>query len=127
MHEVSIANALLAQVRRHTPAGARAIVIRVEAGPRQSIDGQALAWAWEASTLETELAGSRLEFTALPYMLTCRTCEREWTSSDPFETCTCGAAAVSIGSAQLRLMSLEVESPEPDEPQGATSHACGSC
>lgn len=112
MHEMSLAEALLAQVRRHTPADHRATVIRVEAGPYQAINPQALAWAWEAMTVDTELAPSRMEFNALPFKLTCGSCNRSWTGFDAFELCTCGGQAQATGSSDLRLVSLEVESLE---------------
>jgi hydrogenase nickel incorporation protein HypA/HybF len=109
MHEMSLAEALLAQVRRHTPADHHATLVRVEAGPYQAINPQALAWAWEALTTDTELVGTRLDFTALPFSLTCVSCNRQWTGIDPFEMCPCGGQAVATGSSDLRLVSLEVE------------------
>lgn len=109
MHELSLAEALLAQVRRHTPADHQATVIRVEAGPYQAINPQALAWAWEAVTAETELAQARLQYAALPFDMTCSGCGRTWTSTDPLEMCTCGALSQAAGSSDLRLVSIEVE------------------
>ena len=109
MHELSLAEALVSQVRRHTPTDHRATVIRVEAGPYQAIDPQALAWAWEVLVAETELASARLDFKALPFNMTCSGCGRTWTGTDPLEMCTCGSPAQAAGSPDLRLVSMEVE------------------
>ncbi len=109
MHETSIAQALIDQVRRHTPAGHIATVARVEAGPYQAINPQALEWAWQIVTAETELAQSKLEFRALPFEMSCPGCGRKWAGADPFELCTCGAEARAAGLSDLRLVSLEVE------------------
>ena len=109
MHELSLAEALLSQVRRHTPADHRATLIRVEAGPYQAIDPQALAWAWEALAAETELAHARLDFKALPFAMTCTGCGRTWTGTDPLELCSCGSPPQVTGTSDLRLVSMEVE------------------
>jgi len=109
MHETSIAQALIEQVRRHTPAGHVAISARVEAGPYQAINPQALEWAWQIVAGETELAHTKLEYRGLPFDLSCISCGRKWTGADPFEPCTCGSEARAAGSSDLRLVSLEVE------------------
>jgi len=109
MHETSLAQALLEQVRRHTPAGHVATAVRVEAGPYQAINPQALEWAWQIVTAETELAHTKLEYRALAFEMSCAGCGRKWTGADPFELCTCGGEARAAGSSDLRLVSLEVE------------------
>jgi hydrogenase nickel incorporation protein HypA/HybF len=109
MHKTSIAAALIEQVRRHTPEGHVAIVACVEAGPYQAINPQALEWAWQIVTEGTELASAKLEYHGLPFELACGRCGRKWTGADPFEPCACGGEARAEGSADLRLVSLEVE------------------
>ena len=110
MHELSIAEALIEQVRRHTPEGSRAFIVRVEAGPLQAIDPDALEMAWRSVTAGTELAQARLDFENLPYILLCPRCDHSWTSHDAFELCDCGAEARAVGCTTLRLNSMEVES-----------------
>jgi hydrogenase nickel incorporation protein HypA/HybF len=109
MHETSIAQALMDQVRRHTPEGHAVTVVRVEAGPYQAINPQALDWAWQVVTEGTPLERAKLEFRGLPFSMTCASCGRTWTGTDPFEACACGGEARAEGSADLRLVSLEVE------------------
>jgi len=119
MHEISIAESLLALVRRHTPAGMRVTQVSVEAGPHQGIDPDALAMAWQAVTLEANIwPDSTVKFTALPWNVSCPQCQRQWTGTDPFEPCTCGNQKTTpSGSAELRLISLEVEPlAPPSEP-----------
>ncbi len=110
MHEVSIATALVEQVRRHIPAGRKLIGIKIEAGPFQSIDPEAMDMAWVSVIDATELEGAKLFLTTLPYQMTCPKCARKWESADAFEKCTCGSQeAVPSGSSELRLVSMEVE------------------
>ena len=126
MHELSIAQALVEQVRRYTPAGSRATIVRVEAGPFQTVDPEALSMAWQVLAQDTELAGARLEATLLPYQLNCPACRRQWTSTDPFALCTCGAEAQPSGTSDLRLLSLEVETIEPAADPGPCRGTCRS-
>ena len=109
MHETSIAQSLLEQIRRHTPAGHYAMVARVEAGPYQAVNPQALEWAWQIISEDTELAGMKLEFRGLPFAYACARCGRNWTGNDPLEMCTCGGEPRVSGSSDLRLVSMEVE------------------
>ena len=110
VHEISIAEALAGQVRRHIPAGHRACAVRVEAGPLQNIDPEAIAVAWQVVTTDTDLAGAVLNYSALPWQITCNACGRKWTGTDPFELCTCGSTnTLPTGSSGLCLLSLEVE------------------
>lgn len=108
MHELSIAEALLEQVRRHTPPGQCATLIHVEAGPLQAIDADALQFAWKALTASSDLVSATLELTTLPWHLTCSRCGKSWTAADPFQECACGCQEVNPeGSAEIRLISFE--------------------
>jgi hydrogenase nickel incorporation protein HypA/HybF len=117
MHELSIAEALVDQVRSHIPPGTRLTSAFVEAGALQSIDPECLQTAWDALTASTPLAGAQLRIKLLPWTLICPQCNRNWTCSDPFERCTCGNEAnAPTASADLSLLSIEVtpvESPDP--------------
>ena len=112
MHETSIAEALIDQVRRHTPPGHYALIVRVEAGPYQAINPQALDWAWQIVTEGSELAQTKLEFRGLPFEYACARCGKTWTGSDPLALCPCGNEPKVSGSSDLRLVSLEVETVE---------------
>ncbi len=114
MHELSIALALLQQVRTHTPAGTRVTHAHVEAGPLQSIDPDALEFAWQAATQNTDLAHVTLHYRALPWRIICNTCGLHWNSTDALERCPCGGTdTLPAGDDRLRLLSLDIESLSP--------------
>ena len=48
MHEVSLALALVEQVKAHRPAGRRVLAVAIEAGAMQAIEPDAMAMAWES-------------------------------------------------------------------------------
>lgn len=82
----------------------------MEAGPLQSVDAQAMEWAWQAASDGTACAGSRLEVRLLPWRLSCRDCGREHTADDMLSPCPCGSAdCVPLGGDELRLVSLTVD------------------
>lgn len=111
MHELSLAEALLHQVRRHMPVGAVLRTVRIEAGPALAIEPMAMRMAWQAVTADSPLSGAALELTVLPWRLHCGDCGRCWTGDDPLADCACGSAATTPeGDGRLSLLSLEVDS-----------------
>jgi hydrogenase nickel incorporation protein HypA/HybF len=114
MHELSITEALIEQIRRQTPAGMTVLKAKVEIGPRQSIEEDSLRFAWEALIAATDLKWASLDLVFLPWTITCFKCHHKWSALDPLERCkTCGSVATRAdGSNDLRLLSLEV-SPDP--------------
>lgn len=110
MHELSIADSLLEQVRRHMPAGKRLQAVRLRVGAKQGIDPESLKMAWEVTLASTPLAGAVLEVEYLPWQLTCPQCGRRWDSPEVFVECQCGCATPHAeGSGELTLLSLDVE------------------
>jgi len=109
MHELSIAEALAEQVRRHIPAGMRVSRIRLEIGPRQAVEEDALRFAWQAVVKSSDLDTAVLEIVQLPWTLVCRQCNQSWTSIDPLQGCPgCGSEDTQAGgSSDLRLLSLD--------------------
>src|SRR5947207_155336 len=110
MHELSIAEALAEQVRRHIPAGMRLARIQLEIGPRQAVEEDSLRFAWQALVDASELDRAVLEIVQLPWTLVCRQCDKTWTSTDPLQGCPgCGSEDThAAGSSDLRLLSLDV-------------------
>jgi len=110
MHELSIVEALINQVRRHAPAGGRVVAVRVEIGARQSIDEDSFRFAWGAMTASTELEGALLEAKVLPWRIECDQCGRIGAAADPLQRCgRCGSEQTrASGSDDLRLLSIEV-------------------
>jgi hydrogenase nickel incorporation protein HypA/HybF len=112
MHELSIAHELLNLVAEHTPAGARVVSVRVQAGAMQAIDPDAMQFAWQAATQGESLEGSRLDLELLQWHMECNDCGRTWEADEAFEPCVCGNPRPQIaGSDELTLVSLDVEDP----------------
>jgi len=109
MHELSIAEALVQQVRRHAPPGAKVKQVKLRIGPLRGIEEQAMHWAWSAATADSELAGSQLEMEMLPWPLHCNACNRNWAGKDLYELCSCGQPATLNGGDELDLTALEIE------------------
>jgi len=119
MHELSIAEALLDQVRRHAPPGSRILSVSVEAGAGQSIEEDCLQLAWQALTRDTELGHAVLHVTTLPWTLKCNTCNRTWQSPDPLNPCPCSSSNTQASAShELHLLSIEVDNdPTPSPPE----------
>ncbi len=109
MHEMSLIESVLETIRRHAPASARVLSVKLEAGALLGVDPQAMQWAWQAATVDGFCHGARLDLTLLPWSLTCDSCGRVWTDPDPYSPCPCGGAALPRGTAEMRLVSFEID------------------
>ena len=110
MHELSIARALFAQVEQHQPPGAVVRAVNLRVGALQAIEPLAMHLAWTAVTQDTPFAEARLEMEIRPWQLQCLNCDRNWSTDDPFEPCSCGSRRSHVnGSDELDIVSLEVE------------------
>jgi len=110
MHEFSIAQALLEQVRNHAPAGSVVRCVVMEVGPLQGIDPEAMRWAWQAATAGSPLQQAELQVHQLPWRMECETCGREWSAADMEGQCACGSQQVHpSGGSELLLRSLTVD------------------
>ena len=118
MHEFSIAEALAGQVLRHAPASARIREVEIRVGVLRGLEPEAMAMSWEAVTMETPLAGSKLVMDLRPWQIACAQCGRAWTSATPYGPCECGNdSPTPTGGDELDLISMTVEEddgePEP--------------
>jgi hydrogenase nickel incorporation protein HypA/HybF len=115
MHEMSIAEALLEQVKRHLPPAAALRRVEVRVGPMRMIEPQAMQWAWQAVTRESPHAGAELQLQMLPWRLECPECQKRWDTADLFEACSCGCeTAHPLGGDELELLALDIdEAPTP--------------
>jgi hydrogenase nickel incorporation protein HypA/HybF len=114
MHELSIASSILDIALRKTPRNCALRCVSVRAGAMRQINPQAMQWAWQAATANTDAAGSKLELEILPWTLRCQGCAREFDSDDPLAPCPhCGCCqSIPGGGDELLLLSLEVDPKE---------------
>ena len=129
MHELSIARTLVHLANEHRPAGCALEQIRVQVGPLQAIDVEAMQFAWQAASQDTNLAHATLELILLPWRLQCPDCGRQWEAESWDTPCQCGSERNRIvGGDELLLDSLEV-APRHDHRQqndGATAQTLHS-
>jgi hydrogenase nickel incorporation protein HypA/HybF len=110
MHEFSIAEALAAQVLRHTPAGALVRGAEIRVGALRGIEPEALQMSWQAVTHGTAIDGCLLSVEQLPWTITCSNCGRSWSSQKPFVDCVCGdTSPTPTGTDELDLVSITVD------------------
>jgi hydrogenase nickel incorporation protein HypA/HybF len=110
MHEFSLATSLLDLVRVNCPEGEILESITIEAGPMRGIEPQAMQWAWEAATNDTDLHGVKFELIQQPWKLHCPDCQTTFEADDMFTDCECGCSRTSpVDSDNLRLVRLTVK------------------
>ena len=113
MHEFSIAEALLAQVLKHAPAGACVSDVEIRVGALRGLEPEALQMSWQAVTLGSAIEGALLTVDRLPWTITCSECGRSWESRVPFVSCECGNATPSpVGGDELDLISMTIDEDE---------------
>lgn len=110
MHEFSLATSLLDLVRHNCPEGEELESITIEAGPMRGIDPQAMQWAWQAATQDTDLHGVKLNLILQPWKLHCPACQKQFEAPEMFTRCECGCEQTGpIDSDTLRLVRLTVK------------------
>ena len=115
MHELSIAEALAAQVLARAPAGARVREVEIRVGALRGLEPESLRMCWDAVTFGTPMAGSGLAVDQRPWSIRCSDCGREWTSPVPFVSCECGnQVPAPSGSDELDLVAITVDENETE-------------
>jgi hydrogenase nickel incorporation protein HypA/HybF len=113
VHEFSIAEALLGQVLKHGPAGARISGVRIRVGALRGLEPEALQMSWTAVTIGSAIEGAVLEVDQLPWAITCSSCGRVWESRVPFVSCECGNdTPAPVGGDELEIVSLTIDEEE---------------
>lgn len=117
MHEMGVASSILdgvaAEVRRRP--GIRPVKVGVRIGELAGLDPDALRFAFEALTLDTEMQGVALDIEYRPPRSRCRECAREFEVRNFELLCpACGSRnAEVISGDELDFAYLEVEENEP--------------
>ncbi len=112
MHEASIVQALIDQVRTFLPEGASLLSVRVEVGALEHLDAGVLRLVFEAFTEGTDLSGAKLEIERVPLRVRCGACGYEWPPEDPAvlicPECEAVCPDILLGTGVM-IRSLEVE------------------
>jgi hydrogenase nickel incorporation protein HypA/HybF len=117
MHEMGIANSILTGVARELERrpGSRAVKVGVRIGELAGVDPDALNFAFEALTLDTQLAGLVLDIEYCAPRARCRDCRHEFEMRNFDLQCpSCeNTNAECISGDELQFAYLEVEEDEP--------------
>ncbi|QLA16470.1 hydrogenase maturation nickel metallochaperone HypA [Desulfolutivibrio sulfoxidireducens] len=121
MHELSLAQNLLAiiqeEMQKH--GSPRLISVKVKHGRLSAVVPEALEMAFEALTMETSLAGARLETEEIPLVLACRACGKHFSpESTDYVFAPCPACGEEIGHTVVSGKELYIEYLELDEAKG---------
>ena len=115
MHEIGIASSILecvaAEVQRHPNAQVLAVGVRI--GELSAVDKDALDFAFECITRDTEWEHLKLEVEWCPRRQKCLACSQEFCVPDLNLVCPkCGAEkSTCIGGTELDIAYLELEEP----------------
>ncbi len=117
MHELSIVQSLLAVIEDEMAKHGKQtlIAVKVKHGRLSAIVPEALAMAFEVLTMDSRLAGARLDLEEIPVRLRCRACGGEFTPQHravPFAPCpSCGEELghTVLSGRELYIEYLELE------------------
>lgn len=127
MHEMGIANSILDGVAAelHRRPGSRAVKVGVRIGELAGIDPDALNFAFEALTIDTPLAGVKLDVEYVAPRSRCRECTREFEVHNYELLCpACGSLSTDrISGDELLFTYLEIEEPDSAESKSSNPEA----
>jgi hydrogenase nickel incorporation protein HypA/HybF len=112
MHELSIANAVLATARAHAEDQPVALVA-MRVGTLRQVVPASLRFYWEIVTRGTPCDGATLELTVVQTRLRCEDCGHQWKLLAPSFRCPeCSSAAVHVTAGEeLEIEFLELKEP----------------
>ena len=116
---MGIANSILEGVAKELQRrpGSRAVKVGVRVGELAGVDPDALSFAFEALTIDTELAGLTLDIEYVAPRSRCRECGSEFDVRNYELLCpSCGSLSTErISGDELEFRYLEIEEPESAE------------
>lgn len=119
MHELSIANAVVATAERHS-GGLPVTAVRVRVGRLRQVVPESLGFYFELAARDGLCEGAALECERVPALLRCGACAAEWDPAPPpasesdqlivgFRCPECGASDHSVASGdELTVESIDV-------------------
>src|SRR5208282_4962743 len=130
MHEMGIANSILTGVAKELQRrpGSRAVKVGVRIGELAGIDPDALSFAFEALTLDTDFAGLAIDIEYVAPRSRCRECSHEFEVRNYELLCpACGSLSTErISGDELEFKYLEIEESDSDETPCAEPQVAGS-
>lgn len=115
MHELSIASSILETVREQAARrpGARFVKVGLRVGELSGVDGEALAFGFQALVKDTEWKTLKLEIEPCPRRHRCPHCKQEFRVVDFQVACpNCGEQHTTcVGGDELDIAYLELEEP----------------
>jgi hydrogenase nickel incorporation protein HypA/HybF len=113
MHELSIADAIVAVASQHAD-GRRVARVEVKVGRLRQVVSSALAFAFDLVAEGTPVEGAELEIDEVPVRVACRECAAESRATEfPLACASCGSLHVDVvAGEELFVDALELE----DEP-----------
>jgi hydrogenase nickel incorporation protein HypA/HybF len=113
MHEIGIASSILecVQTEAQRRPGAQVLAVGVRIGELSNVDKDALDFAFEALTRDTDLENLKLQVEWCPRRHRCIACAEEFTVQDfEFSCPRCGSDhSTCIGGTELDIAYLELE------------------
>ncbi|MBI9109668.1 hydrogenase maturation nickel metallochaperone HypA [Maridesulfovibrio ferrireducens] len=110
MHEMSIAQSIhtivLEELEKHPDATLKKVL--VNNGALAGIVSEALTFGWEAITMDTPLQGSILVVNEIPIIVSCGSCQKEFTPNDRLYM-PCPDCGLEIGHKVLQGKELQIE------------------
>ncbi|HZC29229.1 MAG TPA: hydrogenase maturation nickel metallochaperone HypA [Gaiellaceae bacterium] len=114
MHELSLADAVVAIARDHA-RGRRVSAVDVRVGRLRQVVPDALEFAFELVAAGTEIEGAELRIEHVPIRVRCARCAAESEAPEfPLACAECGSVdAEVVAGEELQVESLELEEPMP--------------
>lgn len=127
---MGIANSILEGVAKELQRrpGSRAVKVGVRIGELAGVDPDALSFAFEALTLDTDFAGLAIDIEYVSPRSRCRECSREFEVRNYELLCpACGSLSTErISGDELEFKYLEIEEAESAENERAEPQLAGS-
>jgi hydrogenase nickel incorporation protein HypA/HybF len=113
VHELSIAQSILSIVESYVPESERDLVrsVKVRVGTQAGIVVDSLTFSFEAITVETPLAGAKLDVEVIPFTIRCRACGTTSHPDNGFLLCpACGSGDTEVTEGtDMRVVELELD------------------
>ncbi|WP_300160010.1 hydrogenase maturation nickel metallochaperone HypA [Solidesulfovibrio sp.] len=111
MHELSIAQSLIALIEDEMAKHGKKtlLTVKIKHGRLSAVVPEALEMGFTALTMDTRLAGARLELEEIPVVLRCRACSREFTPEGSSAFAPCPGCGEELGHAVVSGRELYIE------------------